>query len=153
MCASKMIFLTIFSMKNKTSKKKTSDKYWFCWSISPLNAHFKSQETFTLILTWWSNKTSGIGSKATTWQTFSSLVCRPLKASDLTWIIVANYFNYALTRLPPAQPSAFHIWPPWMPQTESIWSNWFDPGQRKNIQRFLLQHLNSSLSLPVWRIT
>lgn len=57
------------------------------------------------------------GWKATTRQTFNSLVCGPLKASNLGWIIVANYFNYMLTQLPQ------HSWvncthrPSWPPHT------------------------------------
>lgn len=38
--------------------------------------------------------------KGNNMQTFNSLVCGPLKTSDLAWIIVANYFNYMLTQLP-----------------------------------------------------
>lgn len=124
------------------SKMKTSDKFWFCRRVSLFYAFHKPEDIhINTDMVEQQNIWKWHGWKATTWQTFNSLVCGPLKTSDLGWIIVANYFNYTLTQLP--QHSGVncigHL-EPRTQHTESILSNWVDPGQQ-NIQRFLLQHL------------
>lgn len=48
-----------FSIKG-FNKMQTSDNFWFCSRVS-LYVCFTNQKTFTLILTWSSNKTSGNG--------------------------------------------------------------------------------------------
>lgn len=126
------------------NKMKTSDKFWFCCRVSILHVFHNPEDIhINTDMVEQQNIWKWRGWKATTWQTFNSLVCGPLKTSDLGWIIVANYFNYMLTLLPQHSLVDCTHRPSWSAHTqhtESILSNWVDPGQQ-NIQRFLLQHL------------
>lgn len=96
----------IFSL----NKMKTSDKFWFCCRVSLLCVFHKPEDIhINTDMVEWRNIWKWHGWKATAWQTFNSLVCGPLKASDLGWIIVANYFNYMLTQLPSTVEATVHI--------------------------------------------
>lgn len=82
-------------------KMKTSDKFWFYCRVSLLHVFHKPEDIhINTDMVEQQNIWKWHGWKATTRQTFNSLVCGPLKTSDLGWIIVANYFNYILTPLP-----------------------------------------------------
>lgn len=90
-----------FSFIKCFHKMKTSDKFWFSFRVSLLHVFHKPEDIhINTDMVEQQNIWKWHGWKATTWQTFNSLVCGPLKTSDLGWIIVANYFNYILTQLP-----------------------------------------------------